>query len=304
MTKAKQTTIGEATEGTTEVIENETEPTTTEMVEHQDNTALAVPQDADTFLQQSHDNQEDDGIASLPRLKVGQKGDEAGKLVCEEMAEAWDTMPMVLLKKTNSRRLWPEKYNKDNALLCKSHDGIVPFTDQKDFEPMARDCKSCKYSQWSREKGKKATPPRCQEVFDLMLLDYDSMIPMWLSVHSTGLSPAKNNLLKPLKLRMRSLTSKRAAAGNPPAHSCMYKFTLGTLLKENEAGDAYIPTFENLEELPDNDKTITVQVAIATAHFEANFAGNRDDDGGAPKDESDHAFDEETDSFQGMVIAR
>ncbi|MDR9502577.1 MAG: hypothetical protein RI601_12345 [Desulfurivibrionaceae bacterium] len=242
----------------------------------------ATATDTESFLAEAS-AEEDDGIDRFPRLNIDQKGKEAtiGSLRCKEMAEEFQEISAVLLKEDSSRILWPESYDPENEPLCRSHDGILPVTGAEGQEPMAASCEECQYSKWGAD-GKSA--PECKEVKDLLIMDTETFIPMWLSLSSMAMSPLKNQLLRPLKLRKMSLTAKRSNAGKAPAHSCMFSFKLATALKETKKGDAYIPVFSDITELGAELQDAMVQIAMQCRDAKAHNSRDKDETGQPEED--------------------
>jgi hypothetical protein len=273
MTEKKQAEIMDAVE-----------PEETDIVVAPDSgSAVALPESQDAFLQ---DSAAEDDDSTIPILKLIQKDEHAGEFYCEDMDLAFpDGMKVVLLKMQNSCILWPEKYSKDSEPLCKSDDGISPSEGIE--SPMCAEpecCKAvfnkqtrhmekpCEYGNWAED-----TPPRCKDTINLLLLEVgeESYIPYWYSVKSTALSPFKK-FRKTMGLRKRALTAKRKRAGMAPAHSCMFTFKLSTELKQNDAGDAYIPVFSDIEEI-DTDEANDVMVPIAMEVQDIKLAHAVDD---------------------------
>lgn len=266
-----------------EVEEAVVEQTTEVAVAVKEDMAIEVKAPAntemDTFLKEA--SAEDDGLDRFPRLTIDQKGVDAtiGSLHCKEMAQEYAEMTVVLLKEDNGRILWPAKYKSDNDPLCRSHDGIVPTDDIEGQKAMSATCKECPYGQWSKD-GK--TPPECKEVKDLLVMDTETFIPMWIAMKSMAMSPTKNDLLRPLKLRKMSLTAKRSNLGKAPAHSCMFSFKLSTVHKPTDDGGAYIPVYSNITELSPDLQDVMVQIAMSCKDAKAHNA--RGDDEGQPED--------------------
>ena len=250
--------------------------------------ATTAPTNPDDFLmaEAEQDSQE---IEFLPRLKIEQKNpDTLGKIVCEDMAESWDTMNLVLLRKSKSRVLWPEDFSADNTPICKSHDGVTPVPaddldpeDFPDYEVQATSCETCPLAAWKRKDGKNVAP-RCTEQADLLVVDTDLMIPFFITFSSLGLSRLNKQLLKPLKLRKMALTAKRRNAGLPPAHECMFSWNIAVEFDERPSGTSYQPVFNDLTELSDEEKELFVQVAIACRDFDPH--ARRPDDELEPGD--------------------
>ena len=280
-----------------EVIESEaTETTEVATIDNTTAVSADVVTDQDSFLQDEAAN--DDGADYIPRVRLMQKGEFIGKFHSEELAMEWKEMNLSLIKITDSRVLWPEEYDSDNQPLCRSHDGIVPACDIKEdpedddsatLPGMSENCKDCAYAKWGRN-----TPPRCQAVRDLLVLDLDSNIPFYISFSSTSLTPLKKQLEKPLSFRKMALTASRAKAGLPPAHSCMFKFKMGAELRESKKGDSMIPVFSGIEILDEETQEFTVNVAFQLRNF--TIRNIKDSDSGVG-DDNDAGGEEPEEKF-------
>jgi len=194
----------------------------------------------------------DDGMGEItqddliiPRLKVGQKqspGDVAGKLFIDVTGDMVDEMQLVLLKLNKSRVLFPEDFSRDSEPLCKSQNFITPETSDK-FTTMADKCSECTYGKWAKSNSGKQKPPRCQETWNFLVLDFESYMPCWFSLKSTALKPARK-IISMLKLRG---TAKRIPAWG-------FKFTVNVDARIGDSGDSYLPVFSALQELSTEDR--------------------------------------------------
>ena len=308
---SKKKAVEEAEVIETEAVETETtEETGTELVESE-GTEMVTDADEASFLEEA-DASEDEDYGGVDRLVIDQKGETEGavkgEFFCKNTSESLEGFPAVVLKKSKSRIMWPKVYREDNKCLCKSDDGITPVTDDDDFEPKAASCKKCPYGQWKRTKEEGNIPPACAEVTDMILLNLDNFMPYIYSVKSTALGATNQGLLKIVNRRKRALTIQRKRAGLPPAHICMYSFVLGTELKKNPSGSAYIPVYSEIEELDDAQKDAMVAAAMEVRDIDIHYRNNDNDgyssdDSGKGEDRTDSgsAFDEipddETDWF-------
>jgi len=244
----------------------------------------ATPTEEELFLQQQQEELEQEGIESIPRLKIEQEDqDNLGRYYSEDVAQGWDRMSVVVLRMEDSRALFVGKFSRKRKPHCKSDDGIMPVPKEdvpeewEEYEVKADNCASCPLSKWTTVNGEKV-PPACKESKDILIIDTESMIPFVISFASLGLSAAKKQLLKPLKLRTMALSAQRKSAGLPPACSAMFSVELTTRYDERESGNSYQPVFSNLQELPDDEKSLFVQVAIATQGYDMHGIPPTDED--------------------------
>lgn len=181
----------------------------------------------------------DDGLEALgqgdliiPRLTIGQPQTDGileehkGMLLVNVTGEAASELKLVAIKLSKSRIMFPAKYKKDNDPLCRSHDFIVPADDIEGAEAMSEKCETCKYSKWSKNEA-----PPCNEVWNFLVIDTESYMPMWFSVKSTGIKGAKR-LVSALKLMSQA---KRLPLWG-------FGFVLSTQLQD-DGNPYYIPVF-------------------------------------------------------------
>jgi len=208
----------------------------------------------------TQDNHFDDGLGALdqgdliiPRLNIVQKTtpdadpESIGKLAINITGDATEEMKVVLIKFSKSRVLFPEKYSKDNEPLCRSHDFLFPANDIEGAEPMNDNCqlipgdkkkRACEYANW----GAKNEPPRCQEVWNMLIVDLENYMPMWLSLKSTALAPIR---------KMVSSISMISRAKRIPMWGM--KFDIKVKFNESDSGDYYTPIFSGLSLLDADD---------------------------------------------------
>ena len=203
----------------------------------------------------AHQQPFDDGLGALessdliiPRLVVGQAQsqipDEAkGKFYCEVTGDAKDLIKMVVLRMDKSRVLFPEEFSRDSEPLCRSNDFVVPANDIEGATPMAVTCGECPYSSWEKNEKGKQKPPRCNECWNLLIVDLDDYTPAWFSMKSTALKPAK---------RVLSALKMRSAAKQVPA--CAFVFEATVAKRFGDSGDSYIPSFSGITELEEDDR--------------------------------------------------
>ncbi len=211
----------------------------------------------------------------IPRLKVGQNqspGDVAGKLYIDVSGDAVETMEIVLLKMNKSRVLFPEDFSRDSEPLCRRQDFKVPEIINDGCKPMAEKCAECAYGKWTKGSNGKQKPPRCQEVWNFLVLDYETYMPAWFSLKSTALKPARK-IISMLKLRG---TAKKIPAWG-------FKFEVEVASRSGDAGDSYVPVFSGLTLLEDDDREsmdlIHDQLAGEQAKFEETDKPITDDSG-------------------------
>jgi len=289
MTKAtkKQTTLDDAMKNQVETeevkaseeiieVEQETAETGNGLVESTGTAMASTLEMSDEDFLAAEEAENADDFVGIDRLTIDQKGksegSELGQFYCKNLTQSYEGFPAVVLRTAKSRIMWPDKFSKDNDPLCKSIDGITPVTDDDAFKPMAKDCKSCAYGKWKRTKAG-ITPPACGEVKDMILLNLDDFTPYIYSVHSTAMGTTNQELFKVLRGKIRALTMKRKRMGLPPAHSCMFSFDIGTVLKENDKGDAYVPCYSNVQELELNQIEAMVHAAKSVKDMEIHFSG-------------------------------
>ena len=192
------------------------------------------------------------GDLIIPRLSIIQAqsegGDQhAGKLSINVTGDLYDSVTVCLLKLNKSRILFPAKYKKDNEPLCRSHNFVTPADDIVGAKPMCDTCEllpgdknkhKCEYANWTNSE-----PPRCQECWNLLVVDVNTYIPMWFSVRSTGLKALR---------KMMSAVSMLSNARRLSA--CAFQFMVKTVAESNASGNFYVPELSGLLELPAEDK--------------------------------------------------
>lgn len=220
---------------------------TTTAVATKEETAVAVNQEPfETGLEEL-----DTSDLIIPRLNITQpttpdiEDDQRGKFAVNVTGDYHDTMRVALIKLSKSRILFPEKYNRDNEPLCRSYNFKTP--DEKIESPMAEHCglipgekkkHLCEYANW----GVDGSAPRCQETWDLLIVDLDSYIPMWFSLKSTALKPLR---------KIVSAISMMSNAKKVP----MWRFGFDMSLEKvtNSSGTFYVPVFSGLKAIDTSD---------------------------------------------------
>jgi len=227
----------------------------------------------------------DDGLGEItnedliiPRLKIGQNqspGDVAGKLFIDVTGDAVDEMEIVILRLKKSRVLFPEDFSRESVPLCRSSNFIAP-DEIEDACTMADNCDDCAYSKWTKNEKGKSKPPRCSEVWNFLILDFDTFMPAWFSLKSTALKPARK-IVSMIKLRGRS---KRIPSWG-------YKTTLNVDTRSGDAGDSYIPAFSGLTELTGEDRGNMNSVQSQLSEEAVNLDVECADEAPAREDETD-----------------
>jgi len=189
----------------------------------------------------------------IPRLSITQpttpeiEADQVGKFCVNVTGDFQDTLRVALVKLSKSRILFPEKYKRDNDPLCRSHDFIVPANDIDGATPMCDTCAllpgerskhACEYANWAAGN----TPPKCQETWNLLVVDIDTYMPMWFSVKSTALKPLR---------KIISAVSMISQAKRKPMWGM--EFTMNLDKVTNDSGTFYLPSFSGLTILDDDE---------------------------------------------------
>lgn len=222
------------------------QPTTTTEVAVAGQTAMAA-------CQEPFDNglgELDAGDLIIPRLSITQPttpdidAAQVGKFCVNITGDYQDAMRVALIKLSKSRILFPEKYKRDNDPLCRSHDFKFPANDIVGSEPMAKTCQLipgdkkkhvCEYANW----GSDGSAPRCQETWNLLIVDLDSYLVMWFSLKSTA--------LKPLRKIVSAISMISTAKGLP---MWGMGFDMKISMETNDSGKFYVPVFSDVKELP------------------------------------------------------
>ena len=239
----------------------------------------------DDFLQQD-DVQLDQDDLIIPALIVAQKQHESqgvppeaiGQLYVDVLGTWEESMRLAIIKMSKSRIMFPEKYVKDNPPLCRSHDFTYPANDIEGQEPMAKTCSECPYKEWD---GK--TPPACNEVWNLLVLDLETGTPMWFRNKSTALAPTKK-LMSALKLK--------ATVVKKTVHD--FEFTVTVKERHGDSGDSYLPHFSDIVELSDEERQFVqaVRQNMLSMNVDAkDAAGDKDFGDQAPS--TDQSEDDE-----------
>jgi len=213
------------------------------LVQATTNSVAVIPEQFETGLEAL-----DAGDLIIPRLTVTQpstpdvEADQIGKFYINITGDYYDKMRLVTLKLTKGRILWPEKYSKDNDPLCRSHNFATPANDIQGASPMSHSCQvipgskdhHCPYANWSADKKGKPIAPRCQEIWNLLVLDLDSYMPMFLSLKSTS--------IKPLRRHFSAINILSQAKRVPMWHLA---FDVALKMETNDSGKFYVPVFSS-----------------------------------------------------------
>ena len=199
----------------------------------------------------------DAGDLIIPRLSITQPttpdiaAEQVGKFCVNVTGDFQDKMRVAIIKLSKSRILFPEKYKRDNDPLCRSHDFKVPANDIKDREPMCNTCELvpgekkkhvCPYANWTTDEKNHPCPPRCQETWNLLIIDVDTYMPMWFSVKSTALKPLR---------KIVSAVSMICQAKRLPMWTLGFDMALEKTT--NDSGTFYLPVFSGLTALQADD---------------------------------------------------
>lgn len=218
----------------------------------------------------------DAGDLIIPRLSITQpttpdiEAAQVGKFCVNITGDFQDSMRVVMIKLSKSRILFPEKYKRDNDPLCRSHNFRTPADDIPGQAPMATSCELipgekkrhiCKYANWTTDEKDKAVPPRCQETWNLLIVDLDSYMPMWFSVKSTA--------LKPLRKIVSAISMISQAKRLPMWH---LGFDMTTYMETNDSGKFYVPQFSGLSALAADDAQNMDAIRKQLVHVEIKDA--------------------------------
>jgi hypothetical protein len=213
----------------------------------------------------------------IPRLSIVQPTtpdaapEQIGKLRTN-MGEVWESATFIVLRQSRSRVLFPTTYNRNNEPLCRSHNGIVPANDIEGATPMHSSCEVdpanpkkflCQYANWGMEKGK-AVPPRCSEVYNLLLLERASYQPMWWSAKNTSFGPviALLNSIARLKTT-KQRTSQDRLAREIGLWSFATEMTVNRVI--NDSGTFYVPKFGEIQFLDEQENQVIMGI-LAQLH--------------------------------------
>jgi hypothetical protein len=211
----------------------------------------------------------DQGDLIIPRLTITQPttpdidAANQGKFCINVTGDFADTMRVSMIKLSKSRSLFPEKYKRDNEPLCRSHDFKFPAGDIKGATVMAEHCgllpiapgekkakHLCPYANW----GANNEAPKCQEVWNLLIVDLATYMPMWFSLKSTALKPLR---------KIISAISMISQAKRIPMWGMQFDMALEKTV--NDSGTFYVPIFNGLVNLPavdaENMNLIRAQLA-------------------------------------------
>jgi hypothetical protein len=239
-------------------------------------TAVTVAsQNAVATYQEPFDNglgELDAGDLIIPRLTITQpttpdiQTDQVGKFCINVTGDYQDTMRVSMVKLTKSRILFPEKYKRDNDPLCRSHDFKVPANDIDGAKPMSHTCELvpgdnkkhvCAYANWGADNA----PPRCQETWNLLIVDINTYMPMWFSVKSTALKPLR---------KIVSAVSMICQAKRLPMWSLGFDMVIEKVT--NDSGTFYVPQFSGLSALTVDDSENMTAIRGQLVHVEIKDA--------------------------------
>jgi len=232
----------------------------------------------------------DAGDLIIPRLTCTQPttpdiaADQVGKFCINVTGDYQDTMRVSMVKLTKSRILFPEKYKRDNDPLCRSHDFQNPANDIPGAEPMCKTCglhpgdkknHACSYANWGADNS----PPRCQETWNLLIVDIDTYMPMWFSVKSTALKPLR---------KIVSAVSMICQAKRLPMWSLGFDMALEKIT--NDSGTFYVPQFSGLVALPPDDAENMNAIRNQLVNVDIKDAVEQDEQPAPPAAHQDEDF--------------
>jgi len=199
----------------------------------------------------------DAGDLIIPRLSITQPttpdidAAQIGKFCVNITGDYQDAMRVVVIKLNKSRILFPDTYKRDNDPLCRSHDFKTPANDIQGATPMSTSCELlpgekkkhvCPYANWTTNDKNETVPPKCQETWNLLIVDLDSYMPMWFSIKSTA--------LKPLRKIVSAISMISNAKRLPMWH---LGFDMSIEKVTNNSGTFYVPVFAGLAAIPADD---------------------------------------------------
>ena len=214
----------------------------------------------------------DAGDLIIPRLSITQpttpeiSAEQVGKFCINVTGDYQESMRVAMVKLSKSRILFPEKYKRDNDPLCRSHDFVSPANDIVGGSPMAATCQLipgdkkkhvCEYANWGADN----TPPRCQETWNLLIVDIDTYMPMWFSVKSTALKPLR---------KIVSAISMICQAKRLPMWALGFDMVLEKIT--NDSGTFYVPVFSGLVALPAEDAENMTAIRNQLVHVDIKDA--------------------------------
>ena len=244
----------------------------------------------------------DQGDLIIPRLSITQPSspdvdlENKGKLFVNLTGDFLESMSCVLIRLTKSRILFPKPYDPDNEPLCRSHDFLFPANDIPGSDPMCDNCQltpgtdpkkgihDCMYANWTKGPKDKSVAPMCNEVWNMLICDLDSYMPMLFSVKSTSLTNAR---------KICSAINMIAKAKNIPMWNL--KFTMG--VEKNKNGEWYNPAFSSprlIEDKDEKDNMNLIRASMVNIDLNAYAEPMKDDaaeaGGSAGKQEEDDKF--------------
>jgi hypothetical protein len=213
----------------------------------------------------------DRGDVIIPRLTITQPTTpdidavNVGKFSVNITGDFYESMHLVCLKLSKGRILWPKDYSKDNDPLCKSNDFLTPVLIEGQspmchtcaVTPGTKDDHECKYANWGVDKKGKVIAPLCMEVWNMLVFDLETYMPMFLSLKSTSIKPLKK------------LFSAISILGNAKKIP-LWGWSFGASLKmENyEKGKAYVPVFTSPTQVGQEEYSVLSEVRSQLANID------------------------------------
>lgn len=237
--------------------------------------------------------------AQMPRMQIVQKTSQVkdaagascgvpGHLVHAITQEQRAALACTLLAQKFSRQYLGAYDGEGLKVVCASSDGRV-----SDWEPerssapssmpaLGTACATCPHAQW-RRGARGPEPPRCSELFTLLLWLHETEEPVVFFVRRTGVRPwrAATQQIKMAGFRARGKTP--GADKIPP--NLLVSFVLAAEHVERAGMDWWEPRFRGFEPAPPSSLPGIIQ---CTAQLAPQFAGLRSED----LEEAGDVFDE------------
>jgi len=217
----------------------------------------SLPAEQDDFDAWMEEDEDDSEVEPL-YLSIGQKGKQAGLLVCDQAEEEYSSLTVALIRQHDTCKCYPVKFSKDNPLLCCSNDGINPSCEDPLCGPDAGEnpclgvwkkidgknvkTKPCEYGNWNGNE-----PPRCQEGRQNLVIEVgnETYMPYWLEIKSIGLKPLRG-LENKLKISTKTSVVKRKKQGLGKAKKCMFVFDISSVEDVRDSGSSYQAAFNHV----------------------------------------------------------
>lgn len=171
---------------------------------------------------------------------------------------------VIFLRRQNGRILFP-KDDFSGERICWSYDGFFPAREEiiaKTGSDPKSDCcvkkacgqkiVCCPLAMWNNENkangnGNGNRAPLCKETITFLGVD-KNFLPLWLYFHGTAI-PLVKNLISSIYLQ-----KKQSAVQGQNIHLRDFRVTLGLKLQINDKGKFYVPVFEKVEKIADQEE--------------------------------------------------